>query len=372
MAFLRRLARVAGLAFSRTAERLLTWALEKPEEEASAGTEALTADSTEGPPAHWLEAIRAKAPWLLAGQRPGHRTAVLRPTVPPASWHPEQTPARGPEFDQDEHATNVVYKEREALNATSNRGERTPPELVRSRVPSQRPAPTEDLERPSRGESRGDHRPQYQTIKAEKPPGAQPPPRLEKPAGGQQPRLEKPPAGQQPPKPRVAGPPQLSEGLRGLALKVSQVVLPLITAAGRSKLSQAVVTPAEPPRSDHALRVFQDNPTEARSSPRAHQAPPTGPPQRRAAESAWPEEKGRPSARFHPVQWGERGRESSARQERPADGANGMEEDPWPQLPEWGWQQWQMDPIQRQFREWDRRARLEAEQAGSLWSGPPS
>jgi hypothetical protein len=361
MTLVRRLARIAGLAFSRTAQRLLVWAAEKRDAETLAGPEAPRTDSTDGPPAHWLEAIRARAPWLLAGQRFSQRGPVLRPLVPRASCDPEQTPAPGRELAPDRRRANVVYKEGDRGNATPKLEERTPPEPIRPRSPTPRRAPLKPAERSSLPESRDQSHPQSRIGKPEKP------------------------AGSRPPSPGISAAFPLAEGWGDSAPTILQATVPLtapeqtrssppahqVPPAGPPERRPTQSVPAEP-RRGHAPSVFQDGPSEARPSLRPHQAESSGRAERNPTESARTEERSRPSIRFHPVQWGERGREYPAQPERPADSANEMVEDPWPQLPEWGWQQWQMDPIQRQFQEWDRRGRLKAEQAGSSWSGPHS
>ena len=351
---------------SRTAERVLTWAVERRDEEAD---EAPLADSIDGPPAHWLATVRAKAPWLLAEQRYRPRAVVLRPAVPAA---PEQTPAPDPGPQQDPRPANVVYKERNARNATPKPGERTPPEPVRLRAPSPGPSPAQGLERSSPAGSPAEHHPPYRPVQPEKSSRGREFPGWEKAPGGQRPLgRETTPDGQRPPSPGAPARPQSSErsreGSRELTLKV-----PPTAPAEQGERPRAAMTSAQLHGGGNVPRVFQSHPIEARPGPRPHQVPPTGPPQPRPVESARPEESRRPTARFHPVLWGERGREYPAQSESATDSTNGLAEDPWPQLPEWGWQQWQMDPIQRQFRELDRRARLRAEQAGSSWSGPHS
>ncbi len=350
MGLLRQLSRVAGLALGRTAERLLRWAGERRGEETWAEGDAPPADSLgDGPPAHWLATVRAKAPWLLARQPSSHRIVVLRPAVPVALSGPEQTPSEGRRTRVDSNAVNVVYKEGDARNATPNREVRTPSERVRLRAPPPRLALDQGLKRSTGAGSEVDRRPEYRAAPAgEKSPGE----RL--PNSGPSARLP------------------VLDSSRELDLSVSPVIVPLTAPAASNEPPRAVTTRPQPPAAGLTPRAFQSGSSQARPShPRPRQAVTTGPPHQRPAAPAMAEGTTRPATRFQPVLWGEREPQHPVQPVSPA-GDSESAEDPWPQLPEWGWQQWQMDPIQRQFREWDRRARLKAEQAGSSWSGPHS
>src|SRR5918995_1678393 len=118
MSRLRRLAQAAGRIFMHTAERLLAWGTEKPQK-ATDFEAALDEAVDDGPPAHWLETVRAKAPWFLTGGRLGGEQDAPRMVMPALESYPEQRPtgqrARAPE----DRPLNVIYKERNDQNATS-------------------------------------------------------------------------------------------------------------------------------------------------------------------------------------------------------------------------------------------------------------
>src|SRR6266545_3511146 len=77
MRVLRRLAALIGWVLDRMARALVSWAgVARPGGAPESGDD--------GPPEHWLRYIRARAPWLLAGNRLRRRSAGTRPPARPA------------------------------------------------------------------------------------------------------------------------------------------------------------------------------------------------------------------------------------------------------------------------------------------------
>lgn len=311
------------------------------------------AEAGDGPPAHWLATVRARAPWLLGTNRPASRPPTL-PAAPSVPRYPAAEPVAGTvDPSTDRPAAAVVYKEGKAPNATADPPGRAPsrsfrppaPVLAPGRLPEQPAARVGAPAQPERG-----HRPA-------------PGPRTS-PAGlpddrGRKSLLAPPLPAESSPTPRS---PRRDPG------------------AGATVVEPNPLPTLGPP---HAHRLVSP------PGPAAHQSealpPPDSPPTRAdvgvgrpAGESGrfvrveLPEaprlDRSRPAAaRFLPPVWDGRTSEDVSRTNDAA--ADAAVDDRWPQLPEWEWQSWQMDPIQRQLREWARKDRLTAEQAGSSWSG---
>jgi hypothetical protein len=146
--------------------------------------------------------------------------------------------------------------------------------------------------------------------------------------------------------------------------------MPLTVPADPPEQLRAGALPSVESHADHAPPLSYGKQIEARSAQWMPRDASTSSAGRKPSDPAWSEAERAPPSRFLPVVWPESRREAPARVE--IESSSSAKEDPWPPLPEWTWQQWQTDPIQRQLREWDRRVRLTAEQAGSSWSGLPS
>jgi hypothetical protein len=371
MSLLRRLARAAGLVIGRTVQRLIDWAEgdaadwdEAPQFE-SPSTEP---DPDPGPPAHWLATVRARAPWLLAGDRLTARpAAVRRPMV--SSTRPQRQAGGGvnrpqprvPPGTSDPRVRDVydVYKEGDAENAS---GQVSKPSRPRPEGPTgdgsdsgfvaQRPASEPD---PARG-GKPDDRPVTEPESA-------------RPAHG----------GERRHRPLLTAPmsslPDRSSVDRtaGTTRPAAPIIKPAPTPA-RSAESRPPVLSADWNTDPETVPTSTvPNPTRRATVPVSwfREDRRSEPPGGSSGQLTHPEEPPRPAARFLPAAWGEPTRESRVPRVNHLDEEAADADGRWPQLPDWQGQLWQMDPIQRQLQEWSRRNRLAAEQAGSSWSGPP-
>lgn len=357
MSLLRRLARAAGLAIGRTAHWLLNWAENTAQgEEAVAPIDSPPAEPDPGPPPHWLETVRSRAPWLLVGDRFTARKMALRRPVPHSG-----RPLRemGPEGSRPEPPIPPpvadVYKERDGEKATGEIAGRSRPRPARPRGDDSVRGPVADRS------------------------AAGPPVRT---AG---------PDARRVPAPDSALPAQGSEGAGGRVLRAREAT-PLSRApSGRPPVKALPVGPRPAPAAIRSAEPSPPAPSAGSSSdlettrPAGVPSPtprnPTVPwpdegrrdrPHHRSPSQAAPaDQPGRPAAKFLPTVW-EEPRQSRAPRVNHFDGEAGDADGRWPRLPEWGWQPWQTDPIQRQLQEWSRHHRLAAEQAGSSWSVQPS
>jgi hypothetical protein len=341
MSLLRRLARVTALAANRVAERLLTWAGETPVAGAEPDiVDAAAVEPDEGPPAHWLETVRSKAPWLLTGGRwprpesPVRRLPVTQPT-------PKQKPAPSRLQGPGHGVPNVVYKEGDRPNATRKREDRSLSEPVRSPPAADRMAPAAPGPGPSAKERQGGDASSRGVSEA----GPSPSPGTREPRGLASRRSS-----------ALSAPPVLpSSTAPVMSVQPGASIFSPLEPEARRPPATAPIRPAPPPSGARSVESVESVPSRL-GGPRSTEPPAVS-------------HDRRPAPRFFPTIL------SGPAREYPKTQADGVEEeatvsdDLWPQLPEWGWQQWQVDPIQRQLQEWNRRGRLTAEQAGSSWSG---
>lgn len=336
MGFLRRLLRSARQVMARAAERLVVSGAQ-PDSPGPAPLETELPTDLDSPPEHWLQAVRAKAPWLLAAKWAGHRRA------PVLMMTPEQTPSEVAPETQSAPRSNVVYKERKDRNATANPVTLSPQEPDRTPLFGSQPE-SDVASRPpvaTVSASRSSHRPvsSHQDTEARRRVVARPTcPESPGPAG----RGSVLEPGPTPSAPNRHALPE---------------VRPVLICAPAETESPAAQDTSRPPKEDPP-----------RKHPAAAESASIIRPERQLA--AAPGEELRPSARFLPPVWSDPTGEQRGRWVDGGESSKESTDDRWPELPDWGWQQWQMDPIQRQFREWNRKVRLAAEQAGSSWSGP--
>jgi hypothetical protein len=376
MSLLRRIVRAAGLVIGRTAQRLISWAegaaIEgaATDEREALEVEATSTEAELGPPAHWLAAVRSRAPWLLAGNRLTARPAGVRRPMGGSVRHPREGVARGRSQSQvpapGEPRVGDVYKEGEAekTSAEAAKSSRSRPvgpagdtSTSVERAVARRPAPSPDpvkagesedmsgpepeVPAPAHGEERR-HRP---FLFASEPPVAD-----RRSHDGTR-ATNRPPASQSRPEP--------------VWIRSAESRRPPLPD-GASIGAEAVPTPNTPgpgprgPVGHHWVR--EDGSQKLRG-----QAPEGSP-----GQLMHPNGQSLPAAKFLPASWGEPAREIRIPGVNHDDDETADADHRWPRLPESGWQPWQTDPIEGQLREWNRRNRLAAEQAGSSWSVPPS
>jgi hypothetical protein len=354
MSLLRQLARVTARAVNRVAGRLLAWAGEAPAVGAEPdAVDFAVVEPDDGPPAHWVETVRSKAPWLLTGARwprpesPVRRLPVTRP-------NPEQKPAPSRLQAPRDPRPNVVYKEGDRLNATRKREDRSPLEPVQSRVANDPPEPASPEPDPAAPKRRqGRTAPSSAIVEPE----LEPQGRVA--SGGQENLLPSP-------GPREA---------RGFARQQSPTLsappaTPPSTGPVRYVQTGASMSSPRKREARHPSTTAPVRLAPPRSVARSVDLPPTSLDGSRPTEPAAISHARRRSAPpFLSAVWNGLAREYPKTQTDVVEDEATGTDDLWPQLPEWGWQQWQVDPIQRQLQEWNRRSRLMAEQAGSSWSG---
>jgi hypothetical protein len=310
------------------------------------------AEAGGGPPAHWLATVRARAPWLLGTPRPLGRPP-RRQYVPPVTRYPLVARVAGtPGPSTDRGAALGVYKEGKVPNATADSHERRSPGSVRpasavlasGRLPEQPAARARTSPEPDRG----DRPAAPQTSPASRPDDQARKSLLMPPLPA-----ESSPARRGPGHDPGTGPTAV-EPKPVLILRPPQAQRPGNPpgrAAHQSDSPPPPDAPAAPPdvgqggSAGEAGRFIRADLLEPARLDRSQPA----------------------TATFLPPVWDGRTRENVSRTSDAA--ADAAVDDRWPQLPEWEWQSWQMNPIQRQLREWARKDRLTAEQAGSSWSG---
>ena len=323
MHFLRSLASLLGRVFARLSQFLLAWARRGTEPSGPEWAEAVD----DGPPEHWLRYLRERSPWLVRGNGPAPtRAQGTRPVMQPETrdvrrtTHIEGRGARG--------AARTVTRnaQRSAQALTPDAGRPTleePPNAVQSQprastvlVPSSSPVEPDrevGFERVPRPVSR------VPSVVAPPAPvairqGNVPNDRVVSPASGD---------------PLVAGSTPTLHTPQGIDLNE-----PVPQGASRVPL---VVAP--PP----TIAIQQDHNPDDRAP-------------RPATRASWSE--GVPVRELH------------ERAPRPAPGAL-ESRDRWPDLPDVRWSEptWEVPSSQTLVRLQQRLARLQAEQAGSSWSG---
>jgi hypothetical protein len=306
----------------------------------------------DGPPAHWVETVRAKAPWLLTGARsPRPGSPVHR--LPVTHSRPEQKPAPSRLQAPRDPRPNVVYKEGERPNATIKWEDRSPLEPVQSPAAYDPPEPASAEPDSSLSSRSGRNAPRSPVVEAGPElqrrvvPGDRdnlhPPPGPREARGFD--RRQRPTPSAPPATPPSTGP-----------VMYVQPGVPMSSPPEREATHPSTTAPVRlaPPRS--VARLVDLPPTSLEGSG------PTEP-------AAISHDRRRSAPPFLPAVWSGPTREYPKTQTNVVEDEATGADDLWPELPEWGWQQWQVDPIQRQLQEWNRRSRLMAEQAGSSWSG---
>ncbi len=337
MALLQRLALAAGRALSRAADWLLARGVEgqpTPAETPVAVTQEAGPEG--GPPAHWLATVRARAPWLLARDRLVMRHAMhRRPPVVPVQ--PAQTASDGPRHTRhptapviDTGATGVGKATARLESAIPSRPGHQKAAIPTSGPALGKPAPTPPVPAPLK-------RPSAPLIRSPEPAR----------------RQENAPAAQAMPTSSHSRAPSVVVAVPVDSAYSHQAPHPTDERLGTSSVRASAAWEGAAARSNAQPARF-----ERESSPAS-----IGKQQERARS-----EDGRLATSFLPVKWSretpehQRGTNSDSEWDDPANTGS------WPALPEWGWQLWQTNPIQRLLQESVRQDRLRAEQAGSSWS----
>jgi hypothetical protein len=357
MAWLKRLVSIVGVALWRISAGLLRWSSSTAA--ASAPILVDETDQDDGPPAHWLATVRARAPWLLVGDRASRRSVPRRPLVRSVQRGPEVNALRA-EGPPDEVGSPVVRPSGGPARAASpapssgRPGRPSPVSLLQSvpeapsrQVPSAGPMsrPAADTPQPTRRE----------------PPNPAGFPPVSRGVGISEPR----PVLRSPARRAAASEP--SSGSSGrTGSRVSDGGAPSAAAAPPRLSGQ----PRERPNraaTDATAPPWRDAP----AAPPATVVVGHKPPGRDASRGAAPIAAQTRTLWLLPPTWPAPEHAEPARVPAPADHVSTPDDDRWPGLPDTEWELWQTSEIESPLPGSRRADRLRAEQAGSSWSVPP-
>ena len=334
MRLLRLLAVLVGDTLDRLRRRLLSWA--------GVAASAASGDATgvDDRPAPWLEYIRARAPWLVAGRRhlpsrsvsrveptwPHRSGAAVPNTIPPTSVTiPTASATAAPAFTTPSRAQQPTAGSSARKAAPPKQPKPDRAAVVRAVPDTTRPEP------PASPDSRAPEKRVTQSIRGIPS------------AGHSSPPMSTPSAPQTAPR-RTSSRPALAAS--------TPLQVPRAEAA-----ENPAHAPPERPRAD-GVRRAQPNTAEQQWPPLAHEA--EAPAVRRTPEHA---QESRPvTAAPEPSPLGMAWSEAAH--------ATGSSDDDgfWADLPDRGFGEWQVQSSRSLIREQLHLARLLAEQAGSSWS----